>query len=54
MLVPRVTEQKLRRDIARFAERAEREARERGAEAVGAGGEAERAGRRTPTSSPAS
>ena len=53
-ILPRLTEQTLRKDIARFDELAEREALERGNEAVGAGGEAERAGRRTPTSSPAS
>jgi NAD(P)-dependent dehydrogenase (short-subunit alcohol dehydrogenase family) len=47
-ILPRLTEQKLRKDIARFDEIAEREARERGSDAVGAGGEAERAAR-TPT-----
>lgn len=48
-LLPWVTEQKLRKDIARFDEIAEREALERGSDPVGAGGEAERAARRTPT-----
>ena len=47
-ILPRVTEQKLRKDIARFDELAEREARERGNGAVGTGA-AERAGRSTPT-----
>ena len=53
-ILPRLTERELRNDIARFDEIAEREALERGNEPVGAGGEAERAARRTPTSSPAS
>jgi NAD(P)-dependent dehydrogenase (short-subunit alcohol dehydrogenase family) len=44
-LWPRVTELVTRRDMARFDEIAEREARERGNEAVGAGGAAERAAR---------
>jgi NAD(P)-dependent dehydrogenase (short-subunit alcohol dehydrogenase family) len=44
-ILPRLTEQKLRQDIARFDEIAEREARERGSEPVGAGGAAERAAR---------
>jgi len=44
-ILPRVTEIVLRRDIARFDEIAEREARERGNEPVGAGGAAERAAR---------
>ena len=44
-ILPRLTERELRNDIARFDELAEREARERGNEPVGAGGEAERAGR---------
>jgi hypothetical protein len=48
-ILPRLTERELRKDIARFDELAEREARERGNEPVGAGGEAERAARRTPT-----
>ena len=48
-ILPRLTERELRNDIARFDELAEREARERGNEPVGAGGEAERAARRTPT-----
>ena len=48
-ILPRVTEQKLRKDIARFDALAEREARDHGSEPVGAGGEAERAARRTPT-----
>ena len=45
-ILPRLTERELRKDIARFDELAEREARERGNEPVGAGGEAERAARR--------
>ena len=45
-ILPRITEQVLSKDIARFDELAEREARERGNEPVGAGGEAERAARR--------
>jgi NAD(P)-dependent dehydrogenase (short-subunit alcohol dehydrogenase family) len=49
-ILPRLTERKLRADIGRYDEIAEREARERGNDAVGAGGEAERAGRRAPTS----
>ena len=53
-ILPRLTERELRADIARYDQIAEREALERGNDAVGAGGEAERAGRRTPTSSPAS
>ena len=48
-ILPRLTERKLRKDIARFDELAEREARERGNEPVGAGGEAERAARRSTT-----
>ena len=44
-ILPRLTERKLRADIGRYDEIAEREARERGNDAVGAGGEAERAGR---------
>jgi NAD(P)-dependent dehydrogenase (short-subunit alcohol dehydrogenase family) len=44
-ILPRLTEQKLRQDIARFDEIAEREARERGSEPVGAGGAAERSAR---------
>ena len=48
-ILPRLTEQKLRKDIARFDEIAEREALEHGSDPVGAGGEAERAARRTPT-----
>ena len=51
---PRLAERQLRDDIARFDLIAEREALERGNEPVGAGGEAERAARRTPTSSRAS
>jgi hypothetical protein len=47
-ILPRLTEQVLSKDIARFDELAEREARERGNQPVGAGGEAERAGRRLP------
>jgi len=42
---PRLAERELRDDIARFDQLAEREARERGNLAVGAGGEAEREGR---------
>jgi NAD(P)-dependent dehydrogenase (short-subunit alcohol dehydrogenase family) len=53
-ILPRLTELRLRKDIARFDEIAAREALERGNESVGEGGEAERAARRTPTSSPAS
>jgi NAD(P)-dependent dehydrogenase (short-subunit alcohol dehydrogenase family) len=53
-ILPRLTERELRDDIARFDELAEREARERGNEPVGAGGEAERAARRVTSSSPAS
>ena len=53
-ILPRLTEQTLRKDIGRFDEIAAREALERGNEPVGAGGEAERTARRTPTSSPAS
>ena len=53
-ILPRLTERELRNDIARFDALAEREARERGNEPVGAGGEAERAARRVPSSSPAS
>ena len=53
-ILPRLTEQTLRKDIARFDQIAEREALARGNDPVGAGGEAERAARRTPTSSPAS
>jgi len=49
-ILPRLTERELRKDIARFDALAEREARERGNEPVGAGGEAESAARRgTPT-----
>ncbi|HYH89624.1 MAG TPA: short-chain dehydrogenase/reductase [Solirubrobacteraceae bacterium] len=48
-LLPRLTEQALRKDIARFDEIAEREARTKGSDPVGAGGEAERAARATPT-----
>ena len=44
-ILPRLTEQKLRNDIARYDEIAAREALERGSEPVGAGGEAERAAR---------
>jgi NAD(P)-dependent dehydrogenase (short-subunit alcohol dehydrogenase family) len=46
-ILSRLTELTLRRDIARFDEIAEREARERGNEPVGAGGAAERAARET-------
>ena len=53
-IFPRLAERQLRDDIARFDLIAEREALERGNEPVGAGGEAERAARRAPTSSPAS
>ena len=45
-VLPRLTELVLRRDTAEFDRIAEREARTRGSEPVGAGGEAERAGRR--------
>ncbi len=48
-ILPWVTERTVRNDIARFDELAEREARERGNEPVGAGGEAERAARRSTT-----
>ena len=48
-LLPRLTEQALRKDIARFDEIAEREALSRGSDPVGAGGAAERAARATPT-----
>jgi len=48
-LLPRLTEQALRKDIARFDEIAEREALSRGSDPVGAGGAAERAARGTPT-----
>jgi NAD(P)-dependent dehydrogenase (short-subunit alcohol dehydrogenase family) len=45
-ILPWLTEQTVRRDIARFDEIAEREVLEHGSEPVGAGGAAERAGRR--------
>jgi len=45
-LLPRLTELVLRRDIAEFDRVAEREVATRGSGPVGAGGEAERAGRR--------
>jgi hypothetical protein len=47
-LLPRLTEVTLRKDVARFDEIAEREARTKGSDPVGAGGAAERAAR-TPT-----
>jgi short-subunit dehydrogenase len=44
-LMPRLTELVLRRDVAELDRIAEREARERGSHAVGAGGEADREAR---------
>ena len=46
-ILPRLTEQTLRKDIARFDEIAEREALTKGSDPVGAGGAAERAARNT-------
>jgi NAD(P)-dependent dehydrogenase (short-subunit alcohol dehydrogenase family) len=48
-ILPRLTERVLSKDISRFDELAEREALARGNDPVGAGGEAERAARGTPT-----